>query len=298
MYDLIIIGMGPAGMSAAIYAKRAGLNVLCIEKAMIGGYLNYIDRIDNYVGLYGISGPDFAFKLYETIQDLGIRVETQEVVSIVDGSPKKVITSTGEFLAKKIIIATGRNPRKLGISGEEELRGHGISHCALCDGAFYRNKNVAVVGGGDSALQEALYLSAICNRVYLIHRKEQFSVSGYNAEKVKGCKNIIPVFSSSVQSFQEKDGVLDGILLDTGQEIKVSGLFVYIGFEPATSFVSALGITNENGYILVDSKCETKLSGIYAIGDIIQKDIYQISVGVGEGAIAASDVIEKLSTLL
>lgn len=261
MYDLIIIGMGPAGMSAAIYAKRAGLNVLCMEKAMIGGYLNYIDRIDNYVGLYGISGPDFAFKLYETIQDLGIRVETQEVVSIVDGSPKKVITSTGEFLAKKIIIATGRNPRKLGISGEEELRGHGISHCALCDGAFYRNKDVA-------------------------------------AEKVKGCKNIIPVFSSSVQSFQEKDGVLDGILLDTGQEIKVSGLFVYIGFEPATSFVSALGITNENGYILVDSKCETKLSGIYAIGDIIQKDIYQISVGVGEGAIAASDVIEKLSTLL
>lgn len=295
MYDLIIIGMGPAGMSAAIYAKRAGLQILCIEKAMVGGYLNYIDRIDNYVGLYGISGPDFAFKLYETVKALDIPIENKEVLSIVDGEYKKVITQNQTFLTKKVILATGRFPRNLGIPHEKELLGHGVSHCALCDGAFYKNKDVAVVGGGDSALQEAIFLSSICNRVYLIHRKEQFSVRGYNVDYIKKHENILPIFSSNVQSIQEKDGVLEGIVLDTGQELKVSGLFVYIGFEPATQFVQNLGITNKNGYIVVNSKYETKVSGIYAIGDIIQKDIYQISVGVGEGAIAATDILEKLS---
>lgn len=294
MYDLIIVGMGPAGVSAAIYAKRAGLNVLCIEKAMIGGYLNYIDRIDNYAGLYGISGPDFAFNLYDSINKLGIEVINKEVLSIQDGELKKVVTKDNEYLAKNIIIAVGRVPRKIGIDNEEKLRGHGISNCALCDGAFYKDKDVAVLGGGESALQEALYLANICKKVYIIHRRDKLSVSGYNAEKVKEKENITILLNKKITELQDEDGYLKGIKLDNNQELKVDGLFVYIGFEPITNFVKDLGITDKDGYIEVNNFFETKVKGIYAIGDTIKKDLYQISVGVGEGAIVANEIINSI----
>lgn len=292
IYDLVIIGMGPAGVTAAIYAKRAGLNVLCMEKAMIGGYVNYIDRIENYPGMM-ISGPDLAFKFYEHIKELGIDVINKEVREVIDGDVKKIVTSDSEYLCKNVLIATGRVPRKLGLKNEYELEGKGISHCALCDGAFYKGKVIAVVGGGDSALQETLYLSNLCEKVYLIHRRDEFRVTGSLLDKVQEKDNVVKIMNTNISELGIEDDRLSTILLDSGDELEVDGLFVYVGFVPGTSFANDLGITDNEGYILVNKKYETKLDGIYAVGDIIKKDIYQVSVSVGEGAVAAINIIEK-----
>ena len=292
IYDLVIIGMGPAGVSAAIYAKRAGLNVLCLDKAMIGGYVNYIDRIENYPGMI-MSGPDLAFKFYEHIKELDIEFVNKEVLSVIDGDVKKVVTNDCEYLSKYVLVATGRVPRKLGLDDEDELEGKGISHCALCDGAFYKGKTIAVVGGGDSALQETLYLSNICEKVYLIHRREEFKVIGSLLEKIQDKDNVVRIMNTNISSLESEDGKLSSILLDSGDELEVDGLFVYVGFVPGTDFANKLEITDENGYIIVDKHFESKLKGIYAVGDIIKKDVYQVSTAVGDGAQAAINIIEK-----
>lgn len=293
IYDLIIIGMGPAGVSSAIYAKRAGLNVLCLDQAMIGGYLNYIDRIDNYPGLYGISGPDFAFKLMEQVNGLGIEFKNKKVVSILDGDVKKVITDNEEYLCKNIIIATGRKSKNLGLKDEEKLVGKGISHCALCDGAFYKNKIVAVVGGGDSALQESLHLSNIAQKVYLVHRRSEFKAIKVLTDRVDEKSNIEKIMNANIVGYETNEEKLSGLLLDSGKKIDVDGLFVYVGFEPSTMFAKDLGITNDKGYIIVNDNFETSINGIYAVGDIIDKKVYQISTAIADGTMAAINVIEK-----
>ena len=292
IYDLVIIGMGPAGVSAAIYAKRAGLNVLCLDKAMIGGYVNYIDRIENYPGMV-MSGPDLAFKFYEHIKELDIEFVNKEVLSVIDGEVKKIVTSDTEYLCKNVLVATGRVPRKLGLENEEELEGKGISHCALCDGAFYKGKTVAVVGGGDSALQETLYLSNLCEKVYLIHRREEFKAAGSLLERIQDKDNVVRIMNTSISELVIEDNKLSSILLDSGDELEVDGLFVYVGFVPGTRFAEELEITDENGYIIVDKYYESKVKGIFAVGDIIKKDVYQISTAVGDGAQAAINIIEK-----
>ena len=245
IYDLIIIGMGPAGVSAAIYAKRAGLNVLCLDRAMIGGYVNYIDRVENYPGVL-MSGPDLAFKFYEHIKELDIEYLNKEVVSVVDGDVKQVMTVDSEYLCKNVLIATGRIPRKLGLDNEEALEGKGISHCALCDGAFYKGKTVAVVGGGDSALQETLYLSNLCEKVYLIHRREEFKVAGSLLDKVQEKDNVVRIMNTNITELGMEDNKLTSVLLDSGDELEVDGLFVYVGFVPGTKFAEDLEITDEN----------------------------------------------------
>ena len=292
IYDLIIIGMGPAGVSAALYAKRAGLNVLCLDRAMIGGYVNYIDRVENYPGVL-MSGPDLAFKFYEHIKELDIEYLNKEVVSVVDGDVKQVMTVDSEYLCKNVLIATGRIPRKLGLDNEEALEGKGISHCALCDGAFYKGKTVAVVGGGDSALQETLYLSNLCEKVYLIHRREEFKVAGSLLDKVQEKDNVVRIMNTNITELGMEDNKLTSVLLDSGDELEVDGLFVYVGFVPGTKFAEDLEITDENGYIIVDKQYETKAKGIFAVGDIIKKEVYQISTAVGDGAQAAINIIEK-----
>lgn len=292
IYDLIIIGMGPAGVSAAIYAKRAGLNVLCLDKAMIGGYVNYIDKIENYPGMV-MSGPDLAFKFYEHIKELDIEFVNKEVISVIDGDVKKIVTSDEEYLCKNVLIATGRVPRKLGLVNEEELEGRGISHCALCDGAFYKGKTVAVVGGGDSALQETLYLANLCEKVYLIHRREEFKVAGSLLEKIQDKDNVVRIMNTTISELGIEDDKLSSILLDSGDDLEVDGLFVYVGFVPGTKFANELGITDEDGYIVVNKSYESKVKGIYAVGDIIKKVVYQVSTAVGDGAEAAINIIEK-----
>lgn len=292
IYDLIIIGMGPAGVSAAIYAKRAGLNVLCLDKAMIGGYVNYIDKVENYPGMI-MSGPDLAFKFYEHIKELDIEFVNKEVISVLDDEVKKVVTSDTEYLCKNVLVATGRVPRKLGLKNEDLLEGRGISHCALCDGSFYKGKTIAVVGGGDSALQETLYLSNLCEKVYLIHRRDEFRVTGSLLEKVQDKDNIVRVMNTNIIELEIEDEKLHSILLDSGDELEVDGLFIYVGFVPGTKFADDLKITDDEGYIIVDNRFESKRKGIYAVGDIIKKDIYQVSTAVGDGAVAAINIIEN-----
>lgn len=292
-YDLIIIGMGPAGVSAAIYAKRAGLKILCFESKMIGGTLNFIDKIDNYPGLYNVSGPDFAYQLYQSLKELDIEVINKKITHIVDGKVKEVYVDDTKYLCKNIIIATGRSPKKLGLPNEEQLLGNGISHCALCDGAFYKNKDIAVVGGGNSAIGEALYLSNICNKVYLIHRRDTFRAEKVTLEKLSAKENVTTITNVNVKELKSENGRLKSIILDNEQELEISGLFTYIGFIPNTDFLASLDIIDESGYIETDNHFETKRKGMYAIGDIVKKEIYQITTAVAEGTIAATSIIEK-----
>jgi len=287
-YDAIIIGMGVAGITAAIYAKRAGNNILLLEKSQPGGILNIIDNIENYPGYTSISGPDLTFQLFNQINHLKIPYKIEEVTNITLENNYKIVTTTkGTYKAPNILIATGRSPLLLGLDNEEKLIGKGISTCALCDGSLYKEKEVAVVGGGNSALQEALYLSNIVKKIYLIHRRSEFRGENELVEKIKKQKNIEIIYNSKVTKLVEKNEQLQAIELNEEKTIPVSALFIYVGYAPKTDFANDLGITNSAGYILVNENCETEIPGIYAAGDIIIKKVYQIITAAAEGATAA-----------
>lgn len=295
IYDLVIIGMGPAGISASIYAKRAGLNVLCLDKSMPGGYLNFIDRIDNYPGFYNVTGPELAFSMYKQIKELDINFKNENVVDVIlEDDLKKVVTSNKEYLSKYVIIATGRVSKELGLEHENELIGRGLSHCALCDGALYKGKEVAVVGGGESALSETLYLADLCSKVYLIHRGNKFNANEDLVEKVLNKHNVEILYNSEIIGLNVKNEILNSISLNDGRILDISCLFSYIGYVPGTKFANVLNLTDKNGYIEVDCKYQTKIDGIYAVGDIIKKDMYQVVTAVAEGAIASHDIISKM----
>lgn len=284
MYDIIIIGMGISGITAAIYAKRENKNVLLIDKGMPGGLLNNIDNITNYPGLLNISGPDFAINLLNQIQSLDIPYKLEEVVELkLSGKIKVVKTTNNEYKASNIILAMGRTPKFLGLENEKSLLGHGISTCAMCDGFFYKNKDIAVVGTGNSALQETLYLSKLVNKIYLINRRDGFRGDAMLVDEVKKLPNIEIIYNSNIQKLNEKDSKLDSITLDTKRTIPVSGLFLYIGFTPTTKIVDSK-ILDEDGYIKVNKKFKTPIKGVYAIGDIIKKDIYQLITAASDGA--------------
>ena len=295
IYDVVIIGMGISGICAAIYAKRSNLNVLIIDKSMPGGLLNNIENIDNYPGYSHIAGPDLAEKLFEQITNLNVEMKYEEVINIEDKNDIKIIKTTNNtYEAKRVLIATGRSQRTLGLEHEKELLGRGISTCALCDGNFFKEKEVAVIGGGNSALQEALYLSKIVKKIYLIHRRGEFTAQPEIIDKVKNTDNIEIMMNKNVKELIKNDEVLGGIILNDGTVLDVEGLFIYIGFTPKADFINNLNITNESGYILVDDKMETKVKGIYASGDIIKKQVYQLVTGASEGAVAAINIISSL----
>lgn len=291
MYDLVIIGMGIGGITAGIYAKRANLNVLLIDKAMPGGMLNNIEVISNYPGLINIKGSDFSNELFKQVNDLNIPYKFEEVTSIkVDGDKKCVITKNGEYYTNNIIIATGTKPKYLGLDNEKDLLGRGISTCATCDGAFYKDKQIAVVGSGNSALQESLYLAKLCSKVYILNRKNGFKGEDILVDKVKSQENIEIVYEVNIKEYNEVDGKLQSILLDNGQKLDVSGVFIYIGYKPNTDIFKDLNITNMEGYIIVDENFETPIEGIYAIGDVIKKDIYQLVTAASDGIHAVSNI--------
>lgn len=295
IYDLIIIGMGISGISAAIYAKRSNLNVLVVDKSMPGGLLNNIESIDNYPGFNHITGPELAERLLNQLTELKVEMKFEEVINIIDEKNiKKVITSYGEYIAKRVLIATGRSQRTLGLEHEKELLGRGISTCALCDGNFFKDKEVAVVGGGNSALQESLYLSRLVKKLYLIHRRDEFTAQSEVIDKIRNTQNINILLNSHVKELIKKDNFLGGIILNDGTKLDVNGLFIYIGFTPKADFIKDLDITNELGYILVDDKMQTKVEGIYAAGDIIKKQVYQLVSAASEGAVAAINIINSL----
>lgn len=289
-YDVIVIGAGVAGMTASIYLKRANLNVLLLEKEMPGGQINKTTEIENYPGFTKINGTDLALSIYNQIKENNIEYKYGNVVEIIDNKDIKIVkTNRDEFETKYIVLATGRTPRKLGLENEEKLISNGISYCAICDGMFFKNKTVAVIGGGNSALTGALYLSNICSKVYIINRRDILRADTILQEKLKQKNNIEILFNSKVTKLNEKDNILDSIDINN-EKLDIDGLFIYIGFDPDISYLKNLDIKNNNGYIIVDENMETSVKGIYACGDIIDKKVYQITTAIGEAAVCATSI--------
>lgn len=295
--DLVIVGSGPAGLSAAVYAQRAKLDQVVIEKEMFsGGQIVTTDRVDNYLGLYGESGYDLAVKFREHADKLGVPFMEDEVSKITDkGEYKEVYLKSGKVIeTKAIVIATGANHRKLKVKGEKELTGAGVSYCATCDGAFFKGKKVAVAGGGDVALEDALYLSNLCEKVYLIHRREELRASKEIQQKVMSKDNIefMPFYEIKEINGENK---VENILLyqnQTGENVNldVSGVFIAIGMEPQSEFLNGVVELDKAGYIKAGEDCRTSVSGIYAAGDVRTKSLRQIITAVSDGAYAISSL--------
>ena len=284
MYDIIIIGMGISGITAGIYAKRGNKKVLLIDKGMPGGLLNNIDKISNYPGLIDIPGPDFAQVLEQQIYSMEIPYVLEEVKELdLKGKTKKVITTNNTYETKKVILAMGRKPKYLGLDNEKDLLGHGLSTCAMCDANFYKGEDIAIVGTGNSALQEALYLANIVNHIYLINRRDGFRGEDMLVEEVKNNSKIEIIYNANINDMHEENNKLSGITLDNGTKLNVKGVFIYIGYRPATEFVSK-EILDEDGYVKVNDTLETNIKDVYAIGDIIKKDTYQLVTAASDGA--------------
>lgn len=293
MYDLVIIGSGPAGLSAAVYGKRAGLNLIVIEKApMSGGQVLNTYEVDNYLGMPGMNGFDMGTEFRAHADKLGVEFKEAEVTEIADrGGSKLVRTSEGELEAKAVILATGAVHAHLEVPGEEELSGMGVSYCATCDGAFFKNRIVAVVGGGDVALEDAIYLARTCQKVYLIHRRDTLRGAEILQEELKTLSNVEILYNTTVEEIQGEDGVENLRIrkVDTGEvsDLAVAGIFIAVGIRPGTELVRDMVECDEGGYILAGEDCATSLPGLYAAGDVRKKPIRQIITAVADGANAA-----------
>ena len=294
-YDVIVVGAGVAGMTASIYLKRANLNVLLLEKEMPGGQLNKTTDIENYPGFTKVNGTDLALSIYNQVKENNIEYKYGNVIEIIDNNETKIIkTNREEFETKYVVLASGRKPRKIGLENEEKLVSNGISYCAICDGMFFKDKIVAVVGGGNSALTGALYLSNICSKVYIINRRKVLRADLSLQEKVKQKNNIEILFNRKVTKLNEKDNILESIDVNN-EKLDIAGLFIYIGFDPDINYLKNLDIKNNNGYIVVDENMETSVKGIYACGDIIDKKVYQITTAIGEAAVCATSINHERS---
>ena len=301
IYDMIIIGGGPAGYTAALYASRAGLDTLIIEKMSVGGQMALTDIIDNYPGFNeGIDGFSLGMQMQAGAERFGAKTEYGEVRS-VDLLPeiKKIITDSGEYFSKTVVIATGAGPRALGIENEENLIGRGVHYCAHCDGRFYKNKTVMVVGGGNSAVSDALYLSRLVKKVYLVHRRDTLRATKIYHDPLMKAENVEFLWDSAVSELLA-DGRLNGVKvknLKTGEEreISVDGLFVSIGRKPVTELFGNTLALDEAGYIIADETTKTNLSGVYAVGDVRTKALRQVITAAADGAVAAHFAEEYLS---
>lgn len=299
IYDVVIIGSGPAGITAGIYAKRAGLNALLIEKASMGGgqVLNTYE-VDNYPGLQGINGFDLGMKFTEHAAKLGVETKEADVIKLEVAEPIKKIHTEKEVLeAKAVIIASGAAHRKLNVPGEEKLFGMGVSYCATCDGAFFKNKTVAVVGGGDVALEDAIFLARGCEKVYLIHRRDEFRAVKVLCDAVKATPNIEVIWDSVVTSI-EGDEQVEALTIQnvyTGAETKqaVDGVFIAVGNIPNTEYVTEVK-KDVAGYLAAGEDCATDVAGVFAAGDIRTKSLRQIVTAVADGANAITSVQDYL----
>ena len=291
MYDVIIIGGGPAGLTAALYAKRANKTVLVIEKGCFGGQITFSPKVENIPGFTEITGNEFADKLVEQVLAQEADVDCSEVLEIRDGEVKTVITSDGEHQAKTIIIATGAKHRMLGLEHEAELVGEGISFCAVCDGAFYENKTVAVVGGGNSALQEAILLSELASKVYVVQNLDDFTGEKKLVDILKTKSNVEVILGTEVASLIGETE-LKGIIIKNAQsgetkELALDGLFIAIGLVPQNEIFKDVVELNDFGYILASEDCKTSAPGIFVAGDCRTKRIRQVTTAAGDGAVAA-----------
>lgn len=298
MYDVIVIGMGPAGFNAAVYAKRSGLNVLMIEKEAPGGLLNKMNIVENYLGFESITGPELASKMFFHTQALEIPYKIEEVRDIKIEENKKIVTTTkGVYEGKAIIICGGRQPKKTNLDNENVLVGKGISYCAICDAPLYRGKKVAVIGGGNSAFEESIYLSDFVSELYILNRSEQLRADEILQKEASEKSNIKVFMNAVVKEIKEENGKVSKVILEDGRELDVDGVFVYIGFEPKVNYLSNLNILTPEGYIDVDESRRTKIPGLYAAGDIIKKELYQISTAIADGAIAAISAKKDIKNL-
>lgn len=298
--DLFIIGSGPAGMAAGIYAKRAGMSVVLMEKTGIsGGQVLTTYEVDNYPGLPMVSGFDLSEKFREHAERLGVTIMEGEVEKIIDqGTSRLVVTKDRNYVAKAVIIATGANHAGLGVPGEEALAGMGVSYCATCDGAFFRGRTVAVVGGGDVAVEDAIFLARTCAKVYLIHRRDNLRAARILQEAVFKMPNVEILWDTEVKEIRGQEMVEDLLLYNKKKQesstLAVNGVFIAVGTIPNTTFVKGLVALDEKGYIVADESCRTSVEGIFAAGDVRTKQLRQIITAAADGANAVTSVEKYL----
>lgn len=298
-YEVVVVGCGPAGITSAIYLKRANINVCIIEKSAPGGQLNKSSTIENYPGFTKITGPELAYNFYSQINSLNISFINEEVIEIIDKKDYKIVkTNKQEITCKGVILALGRKPRTFDNNNIRSLEGKGVSYCSICDGPLFKGEDVSIIGGGNSALEEALFLSDICKSVTIIHRRDIFRGDKILIDKVLNKDNIKVLYNSVVVKFNKKNDILESIDINENGKIinlTVKACFIFIGYVPATSFLDNLDILDEKGYIKTDKNLRTDIPFIYACGDTINKNVYQIVTATGEGATAAISFINDYS---
>ncbi|GAA4718313.1 thioredoxin-disulfide reductase [Brevibacillus fulvus] len=306
VYDVIIAGAGPAGMTAAVYTSRANMSTLLLERGIPGGQMANTEEIENYPGFSSILGPDLSTKMFEHAQKFGAEYAYGELQAIESEGPlKRVVTGEKQYLAKSVIIATGAEHRLLGVPGEKELSGRGVSYCAVCDGAFFKGKELVVVGGGDSAVEEAVYLTRFASKVTIVHRRDQFRAQQILQKRAFENEKIEVIWNTVVKEIRGENVVSSVLLEDVNsgeqRELATNGVFIYVGMDPLTEPVKNLGITNEAGYILTDDAMRTKVEGIFAAGDVREKTLRQVVTATGDGSIAsqsAQHYVENLNEKL
>lgn len=298
MYDIVIVGAGPAGLTAAIYARRASKKVLVLEANSYGGQIINTLDIENYPGLAHVSGFDFATKIYNQAKDFGAEILFEKVVNIKKENNFVVETVKNKYETKSVILATGSDNRKLNIDNEDELVGKGISYCATCDGAFYKGKDVAVVGGGNTALEDALYLSDIASRVYLIHRRDSFKAEDITISRLEEKNNVEFILNSRVKNLNASSNLESIDIIDDEDNVRnisVDGLFVAVGRNPENQNFANIVNLDKKGYIIAGEDCRTNVPGIFAAGDNRVKEVRQLVTATGDGAVAACAAIKYIN---
>ena len=300
MYDTIIIGAGPAGMTAALYAARSNLKVALIEGGLPGGQMNNTSDIENYPGYANISGPELAEKMFEPLENLGVEHLYGFVETVEDhGDVKKVITDDEEFETRTVIVATGSKHRLLGVPGEEELNSRGVSYCAVCDGAFFRDQDLLVVGGGDSAIEEAIFLTQFAKSVTIVHRRDELRAQKVLQDRAFANEKINFIWDSVVREIKGENRV-ESVVIENVKSSQVTehafgGVFIYVGLDPVSDFTKDLHIQDQAGWIVTDDHMKTSVAGIFAVGDVRQKDLRQVTTAVGDGAIAGQEAYKYIT---
>ncbi|WP_045518126.1 thioredoxin-disulfide reductase [Neobacillus niacini] len=293
IYDVIIAGAGPAGMTAAVYTSRANLSTLMIERGMPGGQMANTEDVENYPGFESILGPDLSTKMFEHAKKFGAEYAYGDIKEIIDnGDVKTVIAGSKQYKAYSVIISAGAEYKKVGVPGEKELSGRGVSYCAVCDGAFFKQKELYVIGGGDSAVEEGVYLTRFASKVTIVHRRDELRAQKILQDRAFANEKIDFIWNHTIKSINDKEGKVGSVTLvstqnGVEQELPADGVFIYIGMIPLSKPFTNLGITNENGYIETNERMETKVPGIFAAGDIREKTLRQIVTATGDGSIAA-----------
>ncbi|WP_404409615.1 thioredoxin-disulfide reductase [Jeotgalibacillus malaysiensis] len=307
IYDVIIIGAGPAGMTAAVYTSRANLSTLMLERGVPGGQMANTEDVENYPGFDHILGPDLSNKMFEHAKKFGAEYAYGDVKSIEDGRDYKTIKAgSKEYKARAVLITTGAEYKKLGVPGEKELGGRGVSYCAVCDGAFFKNKDLVVVGGGDSAVEEGVYLTRFANKVTIVHRRDELRAQKILQQRAFDNEKIDFIWNSTIKEINDKDGKVGSVTLVSTKdgsetEFAADGAFIYIGMVPLTKPFEGLGILNNEGYIETDEKMQTNVPGIFAAGDVRDKTLRQIVTATGDGSVASQAIqhyVEELAESL